>query len=86
MKLASLFIGLTLLTACGKFKDSDCELWEVTDREYSVSGCIDWSCGGSRTLELYFCGAARDSAFVGNTVILRDDQCCKKIRTFNRKV
>ena len=75
--------------SCSKDDSRKCELWEVKDQEHSTvsSSCgINWSCGGSRTLQLYFCDAALQDASVGNTVILSDDPCCKKTRTFIRKV
>lgn len=67
-----------------------CEEWEVTDKESSsgsLPDCsIDWSCGGSRTLNLEFCGESLKDASAGNTIILNATTCCKTSRTFVRRI
>ena len=80
---------LIIINSCSKYDPPKCELWEVRDYEYSTgnSGCgIDWSCGGSRTMQLNFCGDALDDARVGNSIFINDETCCKKTRTFIRRV
>ena len=77
-------IVLLTFSACSKENPPQCEEWEVTDARYNVGGCIDFSCAGSRTLQLSFCGDDLKDAKTGNTVIISEDQCCKKTRTFKR--
>ena len=78
------FTALLPIPSCSKISLPKCEEWEVTDAKFSMGGCIDWSCGGSRTLQLIFCADALNEAKAGNTVIISEDQCCKKTRTFVR--
>jgi len=77
---ATLFLAVS---SCSKENLPGCERWEVTD-EHFTGGCIDLSCSGSRTLQLDFCGEGLKDAKIDNTVILSEDQCCKRTRTFKR--
>jgi hypothetical protein len=72
------------LSSCSKEDPPQCERWEVVDEGFNIGGCIDWSCAGSRTLQLDFCGNALKDAKAGNIIILSEDQCCKKTMTFKR--
>lgn len=72
---------LIIINSCSKYDPPKCELWEVRDYEYSTgnSGCgIDWSCGGSRTMQFNFCGDALDDARVGILFLLRMKLVVKK--------
>jgi hypothetical protein len=78
---AILFLAVS---SCSKENLPKCEKWEVTDEGVLLNGCIiDLGCG-TRTLQLDFCGDGLKDAKAGNTIILSEDQCCKKTRTFER--
>ena len=77
-------ILLLAISGCSKVSLPKCEEWEITDEKFSMGGCIDWSCGGRRTYQLTFCGSSLDNAKAGNTIVISEDQCCKKTRTFVR--
>ncbi len=74
-------------SSCKKVS-SQCEEWEVTDERSGIgSGCvIDLGCGGSKTLNLVFCGDGLKDAKQGNTVVISDDGCCRLTRTFKHLV
>ena len=72
------------LSSCSKEDPRQWERWEVVDEGFNIGGCIDWSCVGSRSLQLDFCGDALKDAKAGNIIILSEDQCCKKTMTFKR--
>ena len=74
------------ISACSKASLPNCEEWEITDEKFSTGGCIDWSCGGRRIYQLIFCGNSLDNAKSGNTIVISEDQCCKKTRTFVRYI
>ncbi len=84
MTRAILLIILSFfLVTCVKVNQQKCEEWEVTDRKtYSGNG-IDWSCSGSRTYQLVFCGDALKDASPGNTKVLGSGDCITT-RTFVR--
>ena len=72
------------VSSCSKYKPPECEKWEV--KEEGALKCIaDFSCI-NRTRQLQFCGDALKDASAGNTIIIRDDDCCKVTRTFMRIV
>ena len=78
---AILFLAVS---SCSKYKPPECEKWEV--KEEGALKCIaDFSCI-DRTRQLQFCGDALKDAYAGNTLIIRDDDCCKVTRTFIRIV
>ena len=90
--LLSNIVGKSLLAAmislavssCSKGNLPKCEKWEV--KEEGALQCIfDLSCM-DRTRQLQFCGDALKDAFAGNSVIIRDDDCCTVTRTFVRIV
>jgi hypothetical protein len=84
IKVSLAAILLLAFSASSKENPHECEEWEVVIERFNIDGCIDWSCAGSRTLQLSYCGDALKDAKVGNTVILSEDQCCKKTLTFKR--
>ena len=71
-------------SACSKESPPECEEWEIVDERANIGGCIDFSCSGSRTLQLIFCGSSLKDAKAGNTIVTSQDQCCLKTRTFKR--
>lgn len=71
-------------SSCTKEKSPKCEKWEVTYESFNIGGCIDFSCGGKRTVQLIFCDKALENAGPGKTIITSEDQCCKKTMTFIR--
>ena len=75
--------SLLFLSTCKK-ESLKCEEWEVEDAKHNIGGCIDWSCAGSRSYHLIFCGESLKEARAGNTIVLSEDQCCKRTRTFIR--
>jgi len=80
----TVLIMLFTLSSCSKINLPQCEEWEVVIERFNIGGCIDWSCAGSRTLQLSYCGAALKDAKAGNTITTSEDQCCKKTLTFKR--
>ncbi len=78
-----ILIDLTFST-CSKEKPPACEEWEVEDAGFNVGACNTFSCVGSRTLQLIFCRDALKDAKAGNEIILSEDQCCIRTRTFKR--
>ncbi|MFT3746976.1 MAG: hypothetical protein QM768_01610 [Agriterribacter sp.] len=87
LKNFAALISLLLFLTCTK--SPQCEEWEVKDEKYFkgnvTNGCFaDWSCTGSRTFTLTFCGESLRDARAGNTVILSKSQCCESTRTFIR--
>jgi uncharacterized 2Fe-2S/4Fe-4S cluster protein (DUF4445 family) len=78
-------LSATFLPGCKKAV-LKCEKWEVEDAAHTIGGCIDLSCGGKRTLYLNFCGSALTDAKEGNTIVLSEDNCCKRTRTFVRRI
>ncbi|RXK58490.1 hypothetical protein ESA94_17795 [Lacibacter luteus] len=85
MKTQLIFLVILVgCSTCSKVNSNrNCEEWEVTDRKsYSGTG-FDWSCAGSRTLQLVFCGDALKDASPGNTKIISSGECTTT-RTFNR--
>ncbi len=86
LSLKVLLAAILLLTfsACSKENPPQCEEWEIVDERFNIGGCNGYGCSGSRTLQLIFCGEALKDAKAGNTIILSEDQCCKKTRTFTR--
>ncbi|HEY0678870.1 MAG TPA: hypothetical protein VGD17_11325 [Chitinophagaceae bacterium] len=81
-----IFIILFLTLSCKKIKPYNCQLWEVTDAKSNAGNCIDWSCAGIRTYNLYFCNDGLKDAIPGNVVVLSEDDCCRRTRTFNRRI
>jgi hypothetical protein len=78
-------ILLLAVTSCSK-QSVKCETWQIEDDGTLKEGCIlDFSCG-SKTLNLTFCGDELKNAKAGNTIILSEDDCCKKTRTFVKLV
>ncbi|HEX6332868.1 MAG TPA: hypothetical protein VFZ78_01505 [Flavisolibacter sp.] len=79
---------MILLISCA-YEAPDCEKWEIRDDEYvnvNPPCGINWACGGSRTMQLTFCGESLEDAKAGNTINLNNDPCCRKTRTFIRRV
>lgn len=71
-------------TSCTKEKEAQCEEWEVEYEKFNIGGCNDFSCSGSRTVQLIFCGSSLKDAKAGNIITTSEDQCCKKTMTFKR--
>ena len=84
--LAAIFI-LTF-SACSKILPN-CEKWEVEDVGTAINtpgcGIIVWDCG-QKTLQLSFCGEALKDAIAGHTILLGEYDCCRKTRTFKRRI
>ena len=84
-RILSAGIIFLFFTTCAK-TSLQCEKWEVKYENFSLNGCLDLSCAGSRTMQLNFCGDALKNAGVGNTEIISEDQCCKKTMTYMRLI
>ncbi len=84
--LAAIF--LLAFSACSKESSPKCEKWEVEDVGTIINntGCgITLDCG-RKTLQLSFCGDDLKDASAGNTILLSEDDCCRKTRTFIRLI
>ena len=77
---------LFFFSSCKKNKLPVCEKWEVKYEYFNIGACIDFSCAGSRTMQLNFCDKDLEEAKVGYTKIVSQDQCCKRTMTFIRKL
>ena len=79
-------IILLTFTACSKYV-SECEEWEVEHMEFITGACfISLGCGGNDTRQMFICGEALKDAKPGNSIILRENQCCRYTRRFIRKL
>ena len=87
LKILAIILFIFTFSSCKKVS-SQCEEWQVTDERSGMgSGCvIDLGCGGSKTLNLVFCGDGLKDAKPGNIVIISDDACCRVTRTFRHLV
>jgi len=84
IKLLLIAMLLCVSRSCTKENSQKCEKWEVTYESFNIGACIDFSCGGRRTVQLFFCDKDLANARPGNTIIISQDQCCKKTMTFIR--
>src|SRR5450631_2007013 len=84
LKMLAAALIILIFSSCTK-ETSHCQEWEVTD-ELSVYGSCTMCGGVTGTFNLVFCGDGLKDAKPGNTVVLSDDGCCRRIRTFKRLV
>ena len=78
---AILFLAVS---SCLKSNLPECEKWEVKE-EGAIRCWADFSCT-DKTRQIILCGDGLKDASAGNTVIIRDDDCCRLTRTFIRIV